>query len=338
MRSLSRSLVVLSIVVPAFLTAPAARAWGCKGHQTVALIAEKHLTADAKKLAADQLAVDPDRHLSPLFACGSQGLDTFAAASTWADAVRDPNIDAGFHFIDIPRDFPASSMSAVCAGSTTSCVTDAIRHQKELLEDSSTDPKVRAAAMRYLIHLVGDLHQPLHCTTNGDKGANCVPVTYFHTQPHHLKATAHEPHPDPDTYNLELHGIWDKNIIERDMKAAGATTVQAYANSLDTAFQDDFTVWEEEGIQIDDWAWDSHEHAEDVAYGDLPKVIAIDAHPDANVTKCSQNNRVGNRMALKHLVLSQTYQDDTSPAIQERLAMAGIRLAMILNDAAAHVH
>jgi hypothetical protein len=122
------------------------------------------------------------------------------------------------------------------------------------------------------------------------------------------------------------------------MKAARAATAQAYATALDAEFQSLMPTWQEDGVHLEDWAWDSHEHAEDFSYGGLPKIIPVDVHPDAEVQKCSDNRRVGNRMLHKHLLLGQPYQDKSAPVVEERLAMAGFRLAMILNEAAAHLH
>src|SRR5260370_10458389 len=82
-----------------------------------------------------------------------------------------------------------------------------------MLKDKSADSLKRAEAIRYLIHFVGDLHQPLHAITNADTGGNCVPVRYFH----------HEPLPNPlqperGAYSPNLHQIWDAEIVERDME------------------------------------------------------------------------------------------------------------------------
>src|SRR5262249_10654509 len=68
-----------------------------------------------------------------------------------------------------------STISAICA-QTPSCVIDAINHQLDVLEDFSKSDQERAAAVRYILHFGGDIHQPLHCTTNGNKGANCDAV------------------------------------------------------------------------------------------------------------------------------------------------------------------
>jgi S1/P1 nuclease len=119
----------------------------------------------------------------------------------------------------------------------------------------------------------------LHCTTNGDRGGNCVPLTYFKSRPKPNTETNN----DADDYAPNLHGIWDKEIFEKSMQARGFTTAQAYAAALDAAFQSEFPAWQSDGIHIADWAIDSHQHAEDISYGDLPKLIAIDKHPRATV-------------------------------------------------------
>lgn len=321
---------LLFLLLPV-LAAPA-YGWGCHGHEAAALIAQKHLTPEAKKLVDALLQVDPGRHLSPVGTCKTTGLDPMAAAATWADAVREPDLDAGWHYIDVPRGADSSATPAVC-GAAASCITVALTKQLEILEDTHQDVKVRAAALRYLMHFAGDIHQPLHATDNGDRGGNCVALAFFKSKPRHSST---KPGADPDAYRPNLHGIWDTEMVDDDMKARGTLTAEAFAGALDTEFTAEMAGWQAEGLHFEDWAMDSHEHAEDFAYGELPKLIPIDKHAELHVKTCSENNRVGNRMLHKHLVLGQAYADAVTPVLEERLAMAGIRMAMILNEAAAH--
>jgi len=325
-RPLGLVLFVVSLCIPS-----SAFAWGCKGHQTVALIGEKHLTPAAKKLAHDALQLDPQRSNTGT-PCGTQGLDEFAAAATWADGVRDPNVDAGWHFVDIPRGGGADLIDGICSKSA-SCIIAALKKQMDVLKNPASVDKDRAAAIRYIIHFACDIHQPLHCTTNGDRGGNCVPLTYFKKTPRIEKDR--NKNPIPDTYAPELHGIWDKEMVEGHMKAKGFATAQAYADWLDTNFAAEISALSTEPISFEDWAMDSHQHAEDIAYGDLPKLIPVDQNAGVDVKKCSDNLRIGNRMLHKHISVGQQYLDDASDVIDERLMMAGIRLAMILNAIAA---
>jgi hypothetical protein len=328
--------LVLTAVVCLFAS-PSAFAWGCRGHETIGLIAKKHLTPAAKALADKFLAIDPGRTKAPFAVCSTTGLDPYASGATWADAVRnrDGITDGGWHFVDIPRgSSDGSIISTICAGSE-SCIVEAIKAQLDVLEDSTKTDQQRAAAVRYILHFAGDIHQPLHCANNGDKGGNCVPLTFFKKKPAPKKENGSIV---PDTYTVELHGIWDTDMVEKDMTAAGTATSQAYADFLDSTLGSNILGWQAEPISEEDWAWDSFQHAEGIAYGALPKPVPIDPHPDATVKVCSDNNRIGNRMFHKHLKVGQAYQDDASDIIRERLAMAGIRLAMLLNDAATKVH
>jgi hypothetical protein len=296
---------------------PVAQAWGCKGHQTVALLAEKHLTPAAKQMFVALLQNNP---IDPKLArfCGAEAADDFADAATWADDVRALRPEtAPWHFLDIPRGAPRGPLAPFCAAA--GCVTQAIEQQLAILKDKTAASAKRAEALRFLIHFVGDLHQPLHTTTNGDRGGNCVPVKYFRRTPHQHD-TSYEPN---------LHHLWDVEILERN--AAGADPAEI-ADFLEAGFASEFPNWQQAGKHLEDWAWEGHEHAEETAYGALAKKIAVE--PDVPVHTCADNREIGARMLHKHIVAGQTYQDEAASVVEERLAQAGIRLALLLNEAA----
>jgi hypothetical protein len=105
--------------------------------------------------------------------------------------------------------------------------------------------------------------------------------------------------------------------------------------TLDTAGMDPcgYVIhdWQNLGIDPVAWAWESHEAAAETAYGALPKHIAFE--PDVKVKECTENNEIGKRMCKKRIRLGDDYKDAAVGVIEERLAQAAIRLAMILNDA-----
>jgi len=202
-------------------------------------------------------------------------------------------------------------------------VTHAIEEQRAILKDKGADPVKRAEAMRYLIHFVGDMHQPLHAITNADNGGNCVPVKYFRHEPL-LNAL----HPDREDYSPNLHQIWDTEIVERDMEIASPLR---YADELDEKFHLESSAWEAAGIHVDNWAWESHERAESSVYDAFPEKIAIE--PDMKPKSCADDNHISKRMLEKHLAVGETYQSNAAKAVESSLAEAGVRLAMILNDA-----
>ena len=298
------------------LTAPEARAWGCKGHQTVALIAEKHLTPEARQMVETLLKNNPiDPKLKRY--CGDAVHDAMADSSTWPDDVRGEKKNGPWHYIDIPRGAQRGPLEAYCG--EEGCVTRAIAEQAAILKDKNADAAKRADALRYVMHFVGDLHQPLHSSTNADEGGNCVPVKFFRRQP---RERGHG-------YSPNLHALWDTAIPERDMEGADPPE---YADTLDAAFASEIEAWQKAGIHVEDWAWESHERAESNVYGGLGPKIPIE--PRVLVHSCTDDNNIGARLLALHLAAGAPYQEQAAPVVEEQIAKAGLRLAMILNDAA----
>jgi hypothetical protein len=294
----------------------AAQAWGCKGHQTVALIAEKHLTPEARQWALKLLSENPiDPKLSRY--CGGASRDLMADASTWADDVRGERKNGPWHYIDIPRGSKRGPLEPFCG--QEGCVTRAISEQLAILKDPKADAVKRAEALRYIIHFVGDLHQPLHTVTNADEGGNCVPVKYFRRGPHEHNYS----------FSPNLHSIWDTAILERD--AEGADPAE-YAETLDAQFAADIEGWQKAGIHVDEWVWEGYDFAENVVYGDLTPKVAIE--PNVVVHSCSDDNNLGERLLHQNITAGEAYQEKAASVTEKRIAEGGVRLAMILNEAA----
>ena len=294
----------------------AAHAWGCKGHQTVALIAEKHLTPEARQWVLKLLSenqIDPKLNRY----CGGASRDVMADAATWADDVRGERKNGPWHYIDIPRRSPRGPLEPFCR--QEGCVTRAISEQLVILKDPKADAAKRAEALRYIIHFVGDLHQPLHTTTNADEGGNCVPVKYFRRSPHEHN----------HSFSPNLHSIWDTAILERDTEGADPAE---YAETLDAQFAADIEGWQKAGIHVDEWVWEGHDFAETVVYGELTPKIPIE--PNVAVHSCSDDNNIGERLLRQNIVAGEAYQEKAAPVTEKRIAESGVRLAMILNEAA----
>jgi S1/P1 Nuclease len=307
---------LLTVALIGSLGVPAANAWGCKGHQTVALIAEKHLTPEARELVFKLLSENPvDPQLKRY--CGSAVSDAMGDASTWADDVRGDRKNGPWHYIDIPRGAPRGSLEGFCG--KEGCVVSAIAEQVAILKDKSANGAKRAEAVRYIIHFVGDLHQPLHSTTNADEGGNCLPVKYFRR----------EPHERGHGFSPNLHSVWDTAILERDSEGADPGE---YAEMLEGTFAGSIEGWQKAGIHVDDWVWESHEYADSTVYAGLAPKIAIE--PNVPVHSCTDDNNIGQRLLHQHIMAGEAYQEQAAPVVERRVAQAGIRLAMVLNDAA----
>lgn len=327
-RKFAVSIVVLAVGV-LLIGSPSAQAWGCQGHEAVALIAQMHLNPHALAMVNQILKDGPiDPALNRY--CKETGLDPIADAATWADDIRSARPDAtNWHFIDIPRGASRNDVEKYCevlADPTsptppvsTGCITKALREQLAILRAPGSTPRKRADALRFVIHFVGDIHQPLHDTTNNDRGGNCVPVEYLGNESQLRNSQT-------ESYSPNLHGVWDTNIL---VTTENGKTVQQFAAELDGAFAAQMPAWRESGADFDQWAWEGHQLAEEVAYGKLPKAIPIETPRGLN--DCSGDNNIGQRMFDLHEDLEQPYQDVSAPVVRAQLAKAGTRLAMLLN-------
>lgn len=296
-----------------------AHAWGCEGHQTVALIAWKNLNPVVAKRVDSILAASPiDKSLKRW--CGVNNLLPIADSATWADDVRDVQKDtAPYHFVDIPLGAKRDSfdLEALCK-STKGCVVDALAQYISSLR-SEQDPAKRADALRFVIHFVGDAHQPLHDADDSDRGGNCVPVTYMNTIPKEAGA---------GDYNPNLHHIWDTEMVQATMKSQHAATVDEFADYLSKKYQANLAEWQKSQNPVD-WAWDAHALAETISYGKLPVHVPIEAK--GHIESCTDNDKVSERRNALHENVQSDYQQAAEPIIAEQLAKAGFRLASVLN-------
>lgn len=316
----SRPAVILFAIIALGCSAcPSARAWGCEGHQIVAFIAENHLHPRARAMALKILAASPvDPKLSRY--CQPRSSDPFAEASTWADDFRSQHPEtAAWHFIDIPRGARPGNLSKYCPAAT-GCVVSALEAQLRILKNPRAPAAARADALRFVIHFVGDIHQPLHDATNNDEGGNCVPVEFFGELPKETDVQR-------ETFSPELHWVWDVGIIEH-FGSAGSSAV--LARGLNRQFRAKIAVWQTQQIDFTSWTWESHALADSVAYGKLPSAIPIE--PPRAISSCADDNHVALRMLRLHENLGESYESATAPVVQQQLAKAGARLAALLNS------
>lgn len=294
-----------------------AHAWGCEGHEIVALIAMKHLQPQVASQVTAILAASPIAATLRRY-CRTSGLPPIAEVASWADDVRSDQPETGpYHFIDIPLNATRDNydVAQICQ---QSCIVDVINKYAQQLK-TSQDPKLRADALRFLIHFLGDIHQPLHDETNGDRGGNCVPVGYEGEAP---RQTSRE----REDYYPNLHAVWDTDIIEA-MLAAHDMTIEEFSDFLDHRYQPRLQRWNS-GQPID-WAWEGHDAAV-TAYRALPVNVPRDSNVQVN--SCADNNHVGQRMADLHIALGERYDNVSRPIVEEQLTKAGVRLAGLLNS------
>ena len=242
-----------------------ALAWGDEGHEIVAVIAYAKLNAGVRKTVDAMLAADKDKLTAA----------DFVSRATWADRYRDSdrnttkihyNATHNWHFVDIEID--GGSLDAACnnhpqlpanvpasSGPATDCVVDKIDQFTAELRSPSTTKAEKVLALKFLIHFVGDLHQPLHAADHKDRGGNSVPVLYAN------RTTADN-----------LHAYWDKRLVEelgRNPKQVGATLNKAIT-------QAQVNTWSVGSPAA--WAQESFTIAKNIAYNFSGEIVVTDDH------------------------------------------------------------
>lgn len=192
-----------------FWLAGAASAWGPHGHQVVAEVAARELNPAAR--------AEVERLL------GDRAGNAMREASTWADEIRGEERwrhTGSWHYLNFRRGDCSYSAKQNCRDGN--CVVGAIEREARVLADRKASQAKRANALRFVIHFVGDVHQPLHAGFGHDRGGNDFQVRF-----------------GLDGGNL--HGFWDQDLIRA---YRGRLAVMPHADDLMAAAGPD-----------DDWHW-----------------------------------------------------------------------------------
>ena len=161
----------------------AAQAWGPKGHRLVGSLAAEELTPQARAEVARLLRGEAE--------------PTLAGVSNWADDLREHDPDLGkrsarWHYVNLAEDGCDYAPPKHCPDGD--CVIEAIVRQRALLADRAQPDAVRAQALKFLVHFVGDAHQPLHAGYARDRGGNTIQIQH-------------------DGQGSNLHRLWDSDVI-----------------------------------------------------------------------------------------------------------------------------
>jgi hypothetical protein len=274
-----KSKCVSSAIAIAFLLAGASlEGWGPQGHRLVAIVAANHLTPAARRQVTSLL-----------------GDESLADVAVWADSYLEGNNQTSYwHYVNIPadarrydRDRDCPRQPGVAAGGRLDvwrdCVVDRIRYNEERLANRSLDRADRAVALKFLVHLIGDLHQPFHAL-GVERGGNGIPVAVF--------GSPECRYGDGTRYACNLHGLWDTALVARR-----ELSDRAYAAELER--QIIARKWAASGSAAE-WAMESHA---------LAKAALLPARGDAD----------------------EAYYRKHIAAVDQRLALGGLRLAAVLN-------
>ena len=295
----STSVAILSAAV---LALPASALWDAAGHRTIAAIAWEHLTPRARARAVALLLHGPalanfGSLRPPDGSEAARDRALFLNAATWADLVRNRNQPwhayhhATWHYADFywdvengqPHDIPGTGPDSLNA-------VERIVALRATLVDANAADTTRAVALAWLLHLVGDIHQPLHCSSR---------VTADDTLPHGDAGG--------NTFRLDddrnLHAYWDR-ILDASVAPEPGEDSIAYAGRMAHLIEQaqprvtppaDVSGWAQEGLRL----------AQTVVYAGVSRGGAPSAAYEAAALTVSQ----------------------------QRIALAGYRLAALLNEA-----
>src|SRR6478609_10874435 len=171
-------------------------AWGPRGHEVVAHIAAMNLSSKARAAVATLLAGEPEAMM--------------AITANWADEIREARPQtAAWHFVNLEIDGDMRYQPARDCRHDD-CVVAQIARQEQILKSKAPRP-AKAEALKFLIHFIGDVHQPLHAADHHDRGGNQVMLRYRGQR-------------------MNLHHFWDDETV-----ALLGRDAQGVARSIDSA-------------------------------------------------------------------------------------------------------
>lgn len=285
----------LALSISCYLALPSpAFPWWETGHQTVARIAAAHLSPAALTRVARILDVPETPEAVA---------DALARASTWADETKKETQTGEWHYINLTLEDHKSDIPARCKDDN--CAPARIRLFAAQLATRPADAHwSQLDALRFVVHLVGDVHQPLHAISDADLGGNCETL-------------------DPPVETAKnLHALWDGeivNAISRDDKVLASELERDIESS---------TKLREPALAAgtpDDWVWESHLLAE----RDIYRRLRIPVEPVEFPTSCQDAPEAITELRLH---IQATYIEDMKPVVRGQLEKAGLRLAHLLNE------
>ena len=288
-QSRSAALCIANIVLAVLLCPVSAWGWGNDGHKIVAIIAADNLTPAAQSHVANILGVPADQIAAAMEAASVRPDSEFR---------EEDRSTAPWHFIDICLQDRRIDVPARCPGGN--CVTGKIDEYSRRLKEGNYDRWGAAGDLAFLIHFVGDIHQPLHAANDADRGGNCVMV-------------------DSQPRAKNLHDAWDTTIVRR-LEESDSGTPETTARRLEQTYAGEKALDAWIPGHTDDIAWESNQ----IARSDIYAALKIPVEPcDPPAALCSHEPEVG---------LNSAYMDHADVIAGHQLAKAGFRLASLLNE------
>jgi nuclease S1 len=278
-----------SVLVLLLLSSPGS-AWWEDGHIIVSRIAESRLSKDAQAAIKDLLGdnAEGERAISDSRICN------------WADLIRSsgalnrkyPKNDT-WHYINIEIQVTKEDFKLP---NDNNHVVGAIERFKKVLKDPKAEKQDLKEALLFLVHFIGDMHQPLHTGNRADDlGGNLQPIKSVLGKVEN---------------RLNLHKVWDGYILQAER---GELTNDDFAKRLTEQIKKEEAAKWCQG-EVADWVWESHTIVVELVY------------------KFSDGKNLPNRSDPAVELTSENYVKANQPIVREQLKKGGVRLAKVLND------
>jgi hypothetical protein len=296
MRWLTIPLMLIMLPTPAL-------AWGEEGHQIVCQVAYQKLT-DKARTEVDRLLASAPTPKYRRFSTACTFADPWRAAHK-SDPVLGRNDD---HYLNLKR--TDHSYSGVGCGISTDCVVKAVSSDLAIVRDKGQSDKFRRIALTFLGHWMGDLHQPLHVSFKNDGGGNGIPVTGA-----------------CDPQNIDnLHSVWDTCILRSEIyispkKKSEIISDPLFAQTVDTLIAGVTPALEAKSKQGLPAAWADESFR--VSISEPVHYCVLKPSPSS-----PKSCQPGSTFIIDH-----DYLAANAVTVRERLQLAGLRLADMLNAA-----
>jgi len=269
-------------MLPSVMASNAVHAWGDVGHRVTGLVANAYVTENTRK------------ELQALM--GSTDLATMALYLDKNKTALQSRIPGSrqWHYDDRPVCNADVQRREYCADGN--CASVQIRkHYRALIDPHSTRGD-RQFAVYVLVHLIGDIHQPLHASDHDDRGGNDVNVSL----------------PGSSTAKLNLHSVWDSNFVAmafntKDERSIATSLVQQITDAEKAAWKP---------VRLDQWLNESYQIAKTEAYEKLPGFTCQEAD-----------------LGAEPIALDNAYVSNAQGIVAAQLKRAGFRVAAVLNRA-----
>lgn len=245
--------ILTAMLTAVSLGASPAAAWGPSEHEAVALVAQARLSPDA--LPALRSLLGPQADLDRVSACADGMMytkgETFDCGGVLPVDADSSKLTQPWHYISLPIDqtVTGASLSGYCPDGTQ-CVVEQIRRNASVLADPKASKPQKQMALMFLVHLVADEHQPLHCADDHDRGGNQKQV--------HGAGKARN-----------LHSLWDGMV--RDVHPSAESLVPALEREIGA---EDSAAWES-GDFVSAAALESYEIAKEVIYPEFARDAGV---------------------------------------------------------------